>query len=215
MDNQLENRIETPEEENFEAAAPLRRKTGLVVGGLTFLVLLVAAAFLAGRLMRGGSGGTGGPNLFPGLSVMPGPGGAGEAMISREIQLEPAPELPKTPPDASGLFLRREDRSLFIGTGSLSVSVAAGDGESPLVTSENDGPPLEVVITAETRVYRDATMNDQGMPPESGVIQQKVEPGSIEDIGANSMLAVWGRKTGDRMVAEVLMYSEPVFARMP
>jgi hypothetical protein len=41
-------------------------------------------------------------------------------------------------------------------------------------------------------------------------LQQKVAEGSLDEIGENSSLTVWGKKTGDRVVADVIVYSEPM-----
>jgi hypothetical protein len=52
-----------------------------------------------------------------------------------------------------------------------------------------------------------------GPPPEGQKIQQTVEEGSLDDVGQSSMLTVWGKKTGDRFIAEVLVYSPPAFIK--
>jgi hypothetical protein len=47
-------------------------------------------------------------------------------------------------------------------------------------------------------------------PPTQGQnIQQVVEAGSLDEVGQNSMIMVWGRKTGNRFIADVLLYSLP------
>ena len=51
-----------------------------------------------------------------------------------------------------------------------------------------------------------------GPPPEGQKIQQVVEPGSVDEIGQASMITVWGKKTGDRFIADILVYSLPDFA---
>jgi hypothetical protein len=53
------------------------------------------------------------------------------------------------------------------------------------------------------------------MPEPGQEIQQKVAPGSIEDLGEASMVMVWGRKSGDRVIAEVLMFSAPMLMGKP
>ena len=52
-----------------------------------------------------------------------------------------------------------------------------------------------------------------GPPPEGQKIQQALEEGSLDDVGQSSMLTVWGKKTGDRFIAEVLVYSPPAFIK--
>jgi hypothetical protein len=56
------------------------------------------------------------------------------------------------------------------------------------------------------------TMNQFDGPPAQGQkIQQVLGPGSLDDIGESSMIYIWGRKTGDRFIAEILVYSPPGF----
>jgi hypothetical protein len=45
--------------------------------------------------------------------------------------------------------------------------------------------------------------------PPSGTIQQVVNPGSVEELGKNSSLSAWGEKRGDRLIADVVLYSGP------
>jgi hypothetical protein len=38
-----------------------------------------------------------------------------------------------------------------------------------------------------------------------------VEPGSLDEIDQNSAITVWGRQTGERVIADVLVYTTPEF----
>ncbi len=70
----------------------------------------------------------------------------------------------------------------------------------------------EVVITHDTQVYRDVTSPPFKSSPQKGQrVQQVVEPGQIEEIGEDSNVQVWGRQNGDRIIAEVLLYSIPSY----
>jgi hypothetical protein len=59
-----------------------------------------------------------------------------------------------------------------------------------------------VVITSQTTVYENVT-------PE-GQIQQVVEPGSLDRLGESSTIMAWGRETGDRIIADVFVYTPPI-----
>ncbi len=62
----------------------------------------------------------------------------------------------------------------------------------------------------QTILYKDVTERQfNGQPPSSQKIQQVVEAGRIEEIGEGSMITAWGKKTGDRLIADVLVYSLP------
>lgn len=159
------------------------------------LIVVAIAAFVGGRLLNGGVNPLG---MFP-------IGGGGNSMPI-EINMTPAPELPTTQPDTQGAFIERKDNTIIIQT----FSMEAGGG--PIVSQGGEqGPQMEVVITNETIIYRDATE----MPAPSGVseslvVQQVMEEGSLDDLTSDSMIMVWGRKSGDRIIADVILYSQPV-----
>jgi len=87
------------------------------------------------------------------------------------------------------------------------------DQSGKIETSSNhDGPVVEIVITSQTKLYKDVTMQQfDGPPPQGQKIQQVVESGSLDEIGSSSMITVWGKKTGERFIAAVLVYSPPAF----
>ena len=187
-----------------------------LIVGLGILTLLVgAAAFIAGRMLNQKAG----PLGF-GM-----PMGNGDVM-SISIQVTPAPELPTTQPEILGLFVERKDNSITLssismdagkGGGVVVQSSSGGDGEavagSPL---DDSGPKVEVVITAETTIYIETTQPSG--PPASGenvVLQQTVAEGSLDDLTSQSFVTVWGRKSGDRIIAEVVFISNPVMFKRP
>ncbi len=175
------------------------------------IVVVAAAAFVGGRLLNGQAGPLG---LFPMM-------GGGPGSVSIEINMTPAPELPKTEPEARGTFVEREDNTIVIQTVSMEMGKggvvvsngSAGGGAGPITNQDGgeQGPKVEVVITNATVIYRDATE----MPEPSGVsenmaVQQIVEEGSLDDLNGDSMVMVWGRKSGERIIADMIVYSQPV-----
>ena len=207
---------------------PNRKKPVLLaLAALVLVIMLAAAAFLAGRLMNrkpssrpqsqilGGPAGSGGVAFSADASGSSGPSFSSGEGESIQLDFQPAEELPTTQPATSGLFTRREDNSIFLGTGNMSVSVMAGPngGDAAELSASYDGPVVEVVITKETLLYRDATQPDMENP--SAAVKQEVEPGTLEDLNSQSMVTVWGQKTGDRIVAEVILYSLPMMIQAP
>jgi hypothetical protein len=189
------------------------KKTILITGGVIVLALLLAgAAFIGGRLLKG-QGLTGGPrNVRPILGGGNGPSSQQSRGSGNEVEIQPAKELPQTPADVAGVFDHRQDNSIFIGTGQ--VTMTQQNGGSP--ESSHDGPVVEVVVTSQTKIYKDVTAKQfNGPPPEGQKVQQVLEPGSLEEIGQGSMITVWGRKTGDRFIADVLVYGLPAFITSP
>lgn len=187
----------------------MQNKKMIVFLGL--LILLVgAAAFIGGRMLNQRAG-----PLGLGL-----PMGNGDVM-SVAIQITPAAELPTHEPEAIGLFVERKDNSIVLATlsmdaGSGGVAVQVGGGSEPSVSGpSSDGPKTEVVITGETIIYLETTQMEE--PPSSGehVLQQTVEEGSLDDLTTQSFVTVWGRKSGDRIIAEVLFISNPIMFERP
>lgn len=178
---------------------------------LAVAILIVAvSAFIGGRLLNGSVNPV---SLFS-------PGSGGNAM-SIQINMTPAPELPITEPDARGVFVERNDNTITLqtfsmdsGGGGVVISEApssGGQGGQIVSQSVEQGPQVEVLITNETVIYRDATE----MPPlsnsnEPTVLQQEVIEGSLDELNANSMIMVWGRKNGDRIIADVILYTQPM-----
>jgi hypothetical protein len=69
---------------------------------------------------------------------------------------------------------------------------------------------VEVVVSGETMIYRETTNPSEPLSAENQTIRQTVESATLDDLDARSMVMVWGRKSGDRVIAEVLMYSDLV-----
>lgn len=188
----------------------MKKRILIIVGIVVLVALLAGAAFVGGRLLTGqGLPGQASPG---GLSMVTSQGG-GEQRIS--IQTIPAKELPQTPADARGIFDHRKDNSIFVGTGNVKMMVIKNQQSGQVQTSSShSGPTVEVVVSPQTIVYKDVTMQQYngGKPPGgSGTIkvQQVVEPGSLDEIGENSDITAWGKKTGDRIIADVLVYTPP------
>jgi len=182
--------------------------------GLGVLVVAVAA-FAAGRLFSQGPAGALGPLGFLGG----GPGGKGGVFQSSvKVDITPSKELPVEEPAFRGLLARREEDKLFVGQvkEGMMVAVSRGDsGERQISGPEIEGPLTEVVVTHATIIYRDDTFAEQSKfePGEEVTLQQKVSPGTLDELGENSSVTVWGKKVGDRIVADVLLYSSMMVFR--
>ena len=94
-------------------------------------------------------------------------------------------------------------------------SESGGDGEPSISGPKPDGPKKEVVITSETTIYLENTEFPDPKSGEEVVIQQSVTEGSLDDLTSQSFVTVWGRKSGDRIIAEVLFISNPVIFKGP
>ncbi len=182
------------------------KKTVLIAAGVVVLIALLAgAAFVGGQLLSG----QGLPEQASSGGIKMAIGQGGKAAQTFSLDIQPAKELPQTPADVKGIFDRRQDNSLFVGTGQVRMTAQKDPSGKVITATEHDGATVEVVATAQTIVYRDVTLKQyEGQPP-SGKVDQVVEPGALDEIGQSSMITVWGKKTGDRVIADVLVYSLP------
>jgi hypothetical protein len=172
----------------------MNKKLSISLGIVIFVV--AAAAFVAGRLFNRG--------INP-LSLF-GPVGDG-------ISILPAEELPTTPPEVEGLFVEHQDNTIIVED-----DQPIGDSVSGSPVGLGGGPKFEVVITAETLVYHDTTELPARRPTgdDPRVIQQTMEEGILDNlIPSQSLIRAWGRKSGDRIIAEVMVYIDLVTIEKP
>ena len=182
----------------------MKRKMVVISGIVVVALLLVGAAFVGGRLLNGqGLPAWAGGGLISALS-----GGNSSGQFQYDIQ--PAAELPQTPADVRGVFDHRQDNSVFVGTGKEHVTVKAGPGGNEQTASTHDGPTIEVIVTPQTLIYDDVTFKQYStLPPSGQTIQQVLATGSLDDLGPASLVTVWGKPTGNRVIADVLVYMPP------
>ena len=166
-----------------------RRMVWLVLGGGLLLALLVGAAFVGGRLLARQ------PQEGWGVTYT---GEGGEGAVHHFGRVERPEELPDEEPDVCGVVTRRDGNSLFLGTGSYSVSV----GEGGVTELDYDGPEVEVVVTHDTEIYQETIELDF----EADTMQRTLEPATLDDITNGTSVQVWGEKRGDRVTARVVVY---------
>jgi hypothetical protein len=146
-----------------------------------------------------------------GLVVNGGPGGGQQIMMKAVA----AKELPDAKPDVAGLFASRKDNSIFVTQGDHFMAMVNKDGSVSTQTDGN-GQQIEIVVTTDTTIYKDVTQPpDVKSVPTDGKVQQQVAPGSLDEISTNSFVSAWGDKRGDRLIAKVLVYSQPVMFKGP
>jgi hypothetical protein len=115
--------------------------------------------------------------------------------------------------DITGSFVERKDNTIVVRAFAFDSGVGGIAGDSPL--DENSGIKVEVVITGETMIYKDVTEFPAPVNGEIHNIQQAVEEGTLDDLSAQSFISVWGRRSGDRITADVLFYSNPQSMKKP
>ncbi len=172
------------------------KRSIVVTSSVALLTLLGGAAFVGGRLL-------GGPDVSSDKqgAIVSGPGGE-KIGTGVTFETEPADEMPDTPPDVAGIFVRREDNSLFVGTGNLSGVLVDGKWEL-----RHDGLAIEVLTTHDTLIYHDDIFEQLGGVAPSGPIKEVLKPGSLDEIDETSSIQAWGERRGDRLVARVLVFA--------
>ena len=171
------------------------RKTKLYVSLGVAILLIGIAAFVAGRMLNGNAGtvGLGGPN-------------SGQVSISIN-DITPAPELPATPADVTGSFVERKDNAITVQAVTFGTGVGGVAADSPM--DENSGVRLEIIVTSATRIYKDVTEFPAPVNGEVHNVQQAAEEGTLDELNTQCFLSVWGRRSGDRIIADVLFYMDP------
>jgi hypothetical protein len=106
----------------------MQNKKVLIVLGAAILLIGIAA-FIAGRMFN---------TRFSSVGAS-GPMGNGQVFISRDDVI-PAPELPTTPPELTGLFLERKDNTVIVHQVSFDPGIGGILNDSPL--DENSGPKV-------------------------------------------------------------------------
>jgi hypothetical protein len=177
----------------------MQNKGTYIILGIVILIV-GAAAFIGGRMLDGrvGNVGLGGPN-------------SGQVSISID-EITPAPELPSAKADVTGSFVERKDNTIVVLAQSFSPGVGVS-GEGPM--DENSGVRVEVVVTAATKIYRDITQFPAPVNGEIHNVQQVTEEGTLDDLNEQTFLTIWGRRSGDRVIADTLFYSDPQFLKKP
>jgi hypothetical protein len=172
----------------------MRRSIWLVMGTVIVVLLLAGAAFIGARMLSGqNQKGEGSDSKFV----------ISDSRGTKGFELVPAAELPTASPDIGGLYLRREDNSIIVGTGEVRVTMQNGQ-----VAGSHNGPEAEVVITHDTLVYCDKTEIRTDAIVD-GKLQQVVASGSLEEIEKYSFTSAWGERRGDRLFATVFLYKIP------
>lgn len=188
-------------------AEPVRKKPGMIwfLVAIIGVVILGSAAFLGARLL---SRQTDSKGNFETIPIGGGEDGMAYSVSESSIDIEHADEIPERQADASGLVSQIKDRSLYVQTGENFVVSMSENGEVDSDV-ENKGPLIEAVVTGDTQIFADTTF-DSGVPEEMDNIQQLVEPADFSEIQADTMISVWGSKRGDRLIAEVILFTRPL-----
>jgi len=146
--------------------------------------------------------------MFNGTVGTVGLGGPNGGQVSISLnEITPAPELPATRADVTGQFVERKDNTIVVQAVSFAVGVGGVSGEAPM--DENSGIRLEIVVTSATRIYKDVTEFPAPVNGEVHNVQQAAEEGTLDDLNTECFLSVWGRRSGDRVIADVLFYMNP------
>ena len=199
--------------EDLSAQNNKKNLTPWIIGGILLVVLFAAAAFIAGRMLN---------RQVEALSE------------GIEVDFSDAEEIPQTAPEIVGLVAAVDGDTLTIQEfnmnnmlgmiGETGVVVQSIEIENPEDMDElpvpefvgADGPVTEIVITHDTEIYRDTTFGEiaiiadgDTMPEFPDEIKIKVEPGNVDEIGTHSMVTVWGERSGDLVIASVILFQPP------
>ena len=124
-----------------------------------------------------------------------------------------APELPATKAEIIGHFVERNDNTVVVQAVSFDAGVGGVANNLPM--DENSGVKVEVVVTGETKIYKDVTEIPEPVNGEIHNVQQAADEGTLDDLNTDTFITVWGRRSGERVIADVLFYSNPKMIKKP
>jgi hypothetical protein len=198
----------------------MKKKVFIGIGAVLGVALLAGAVFVGVRMLNSNSTNGGPGGLLASLGLQ----GGGTASFAMSIEMTPAPELPTTRADIVGQVVSVKDNSIFVsemskggtvsgGANVVIVGKAISGGAGPSTDSGDSptpsGPITEVVVSKETLIYRDTSMDNVPKPTGSGSttlsVQQVVTLVDISQIAQNYMVQVWGQKRGDRLIADTIV----------
>jgi hypothetical protein len=125
----------------------------------------------------------------------------------RNVTFQISDRLPSPTPDINGIFVRRENNSIYIGTGNIQFHAKRESDDQPFeFVSSYDGPVVEVLITRDTEILCEVNeIRAPNQKPVNGMIKQIVEPVSDDRIVADTAIWVWGEQQGDRYLARTIL----------
>lgn len=170
--------------------APRKRKLAWLWIALAALVivLVAGAAFMGGQLLAGGWATLARERKPVDMAELGGSEESVEAMVSITVPSLPS-ELPERPSEAHGLVKRITGDGFILFVPEFKITGGVG-------VATGGGRELEIVTTRDTLVYSMA-LGEQGE-------EWELEECAAEDIEEGVHVLVWGRKRGDRIVAEVV-----------
>lgn len=154
------------------------------------VVVLIAIAYVAGRYLTG--------EVNP-LNMLQSAGGD---MVMTTIQMEGSKDLPQVRSIVAGTYSSRADNIIHVKENEVSVV----DGVGYAGGDDANSVTHDVLVTKDTTIFKDVTdYSTAGL----GVTQQVVEPSDLEEMGEDAFVQVWGRKSGDRVIADTICFSNP------
>ena len=186
-----------------------------IFGASALVVLLSASACVGGQMLNNKV--AAGASSLPLVGVQSGAqsGANDQGMQTFDMEIESAKEIPQTEADVAGLLARRGDKSIFITTGTVTMSLRTNPDGTVSINGSADGPEVEVVIPHTAQILVDTTaLTVLDSPQPDGTRKQTVEPGSVDEINENGMISVWGERRGDRIIADTLLYMADATAQI-
>jgi ABC-type Na+ efflux pump permease subunit len=180
--------------------------TGLVAGGIVIVLLLQGPGEPAMAQSDGGER----VDVIAIDQVINGEQTAGEVRVT----YEDSSFLPAVEHTVAGILVSEDGDFLTIGTGRIEVEVGveAINDEKPVTTVNAvfDGPERLVRVTADTVIYRDTTPQPEltaaDLEAGSKVVPQTLTLSTLDELGENTTLRVWGTIVDDTIIADLLVF---------
>ncbi len=184
----------------------IKKRRGLLSGTLATVTIMVMVLMLAACQ----------PAAQPADQSVQSQGAGGGNGQRPNFQMQPAPELPTAQPAVRGFVVKHDANNLVVQIGNPNFGQGQGNGQRPTPngtprprpTVVGEGTDVTVTVTSDTVIYQDVTFaNLNGQRP-SGAMQQKVEKSSLDALGDNERVTVWGDQNGSEITAKVIVYTQ-------
>jgi hypothetical protein len=184
----------------------MKTKTILLI--FSGIIFLAGGAYFAGRLFNNQA------NPFSGTITSP---DGSTTSMTIDMEMTPAAEVPVLPEIASGIYIDHVDNIITINEfstnamgGNSEVVVSVSEDGSISADAGDDAKKTEVLINTKTKIYRDDTDLMKAVDEGKKSIQQILSEGNIDEMNNMTFLSVWGRKNGDRIIADTIIYTSPL-----
>jgi hypothetical protein len=171
----------------------MKKRTWTVILCAAAVIVLAGAAYLATRLINRGVA----SNDLVSADKAREAAAAGKKIGPSGPNPLPSDLIPQRDMDLDGEIAKIQDKSIFVSAVFLN---------GVMDPNNQNLPPVEVVVTKDTKILRSAGTETVTDSSGKTVQKKKEEEVTINDLAVDDIVDVWGEKRGDRYYADVITF---------